>query len=56
MAPTHWLAPTKPANAPDTNFIQTAPGLNFLVTVRLYGTGVEFFDQSWKLTDLEKIN
>lgn len=51
-----WLAPAKPANAPDANFIQTVPGRNFLVTVRLYGTGVEFFDQSWKLTDVEKVN
>jgi len=51
-----WLAPTKPANAPDSNFLQTVSGRNFLVTVRLYGTGVEFFDQSWKLTDVEKVN
>ena len=51
-----WLAPTKPASAADANFIQTVPGRNFLVTVRLYGTGVEFFDQSWKLSDVEKVN
>lgn len=51
-----WLAPTKPANAPESNFIQTVNGRNFLVTVRLYGTGTEFFDQSWKLPDVEKAN
>lgn len=51
-----WLGPSKPTNAPETNWIQTVNDRNFLVTVRLYGTGVEFFDQSWKPDDVVKVN
>lgn len=47
-----WFGPTKPRAAPDTNWIQTVPDRHFLAAVRLYGTGVEFFDQSWKPDDL----
>lgn len=50
-----WFGPSKPANAPDTNFIQTVSGRNFIATVRLYGTGVNFFDQSWKPDDVVKV-
>jgi hypothetical protein len=51
-----WFGPSKPADAPDTNFIQTVNGRNFIATVRLYGTGVEFFDQTWKPDDVVKVN
>lgn len=51
-----WFGPTKPAAATDANWIQTAEGRNFLAAVRLYGTGVEFFDQSWRPDDLVKVN
>ncbi|GGC68269.1 DUF1254 domain-containing protein [Chelatococcus reniformis] len=51
-----WFGPSKPANAPDTNFIQTVNARNFIAAVRLYGTGVEFFDQSWKPDDVVKVN
>jgi hypothetical protein len=50
-----WFAPSKPAEAPDTNFIQTISGRNFLAAVRLYGTGVEFFDQTWTPDDVVKV-
>jgi hypothetical protein len=50
-----WFAPAKPSDAPDSNFIQTVNGRNFLVALRLYGTGVEFFDQTWKPDDVVKI-
>lgn len=50
-----WFGPQKPAAAPQTNFIQTVPGRNFLATVRLYGTGTEFYDQTWKPDDLVKV-
>lgn len=50
-----WFGPQKPADAPQSNFIQTVPGRNFLATVRLYGTGAEFFDQTWKPDDLVKV-
>jgi hypothetical protein len=51
-----WFGPSKPANAPDANFIQTVGGRNFLVALRLYGSGVEFFDQTWKPDDVVKVN
>jgi hypothetical protein len=39
----------------DAAFIQTIPGRNFIVALRLYGTGVEFFDQTWKPDDVVKV-
>ena len=50
-----WFGPAKPTEAADTNYIQTVNGRNFLAAVRLYGTGVEFFDQSWKPDDVVKV-
>jgi hypothetical protein len=50
-----WFGPSKPANASESNFIQTVSGRNFLVAFRLYGTGVEFFDQTWKPDDVVKV-
>ncbi|MCP3472637.1 DUF1254 domain-containing protein [Bradyrhizobium sp. CCGUVB1N3] len=51
-----WFGPTKPPNAPDSNFIQTVNARNFLIALRLYGSGVEFFDQTWKPDDVTKLN
>ena len=51
-----WFGPSKPANVPDSNFIQTVDGRNFLIALRLYGTGVEFFDQTWKPDDIVKVS
>ncbi|WP_045365590.1 DUF1254 domain-containing protein [Methyloceanibacter caenitepidi] len=51
-----YFAPEKPADVPETNWIQTVEGRDFLVALRLYGTGVEFFDQTWKPDDVVKIN
>lgn len=50
-----WFGPAKPADAADTNFVQTVSGRNFLAALRLYGTGVEFFDQTWKPDDVVKV-
>jgi len=50
-----FFGPRKPDASPDTNFIQTVDGRAFLVTVRLYGTGVEFYDQTWKPDDVVKL-
>ena len=50
-----WFGPNKPANAPQSNWIQTVSGRDFLAAVRLYGTGVEFFDQTWKPDDVVKV-
>ncbi|QWW70044.1 DUF1254 domain-containing protein [Rhizobium sp. WYJ-E13] len=50
-----YFGPSKPAEAADSNWIQTVEGRNFLAALRLYGTGTEFFDQSWKPDDLVKL-
>ena len=50
-----WFGPEKPADVPASNWIQTINGRNFLVALRLYGTGVEFFDQTWKPDDVVKV-
>ncbi|WP_245505941.1 DUF1254 domain-containing protein [Rhizobium sullae] len=50
-----FFGPRKPEASPDSNFIQTVDGRAFLVTVRLYGTGVEFYDQTWKPDDVVKL-
>ncbi|MEW6438659.1 MAG: DUF1254 domain-containing protein [Pseudomonadota bacterium] len=50
-----WFGPEKPADVAQSNWIQTVRGRNFLVALRLYGTGVEFFDQTWKPDDLVKV-
>jgi len=49
------FAPEKPADVPASNWIQTVGGRNFLVALRLYGTGVEFYDQTWKPDDVVKV-
>jgi hypothetical protein len=50
-----FFGPTLPEGAPDSNWIQTVEGRNFLTAVRLYGTGIEFFDQTWKPDDVVKV-
>jgi len=50
-----YFGPTKPAVAPDSNWIQTVNGKAFLVALRLYGTGTEFYDQTWKPDDVVKV-
>ena len=47
--------PTKPSAAPESNWIQTVNGRAVLIALRLYGTGVEFFDQTWKPDDVVKV-
>lgn len=50
-----YFGTEKPAVAPKSNWIQTVPKRNFLAALRLYGTGVEFFDQTWKPDNLVKV-
>src|SRR5262249_15852262 len=50
-----FFGPTKPAAAKDSNWIQTASGRALLVALRLYGTGTEFYDQTWKPDDVVKL-
>lgn len=50
-----YFGPKKPGNVGESNWIQTAEGRDFLVAFRLYGAGVEFYDQSWKPDDVVKV-
>ena len=50
-----WFGPEKSANTQPSNFIQVVSGRNFIVALRLYGTGAAFFDQTWKPDDVVKI-
>jgi hypothetical protein len=43
-----YFSPTKTEGVNEKNWIQTLDGRAFLVTIRLYGTGTEFYDQTWK--------
>lgn len=49
-----YFGPSKPSGVPDTNWIQTIKGRDFMTVVRLYGTEVGFFDQTWKPSELIK--
>jgi hypothetical protein len=49
-----FFGPTKPEGANEKNWIQTLRGRAFLVTIRLYGSGTEFYDQTWKRDDVVK--
>jgi hypothetical protein len=49
-----YFGPTRPDEAPESNWIQTVEGRDFLVVIRLYGAKIEFFDQTWKPDDVVK--
>ncbi|QDT52257.1 hypothetical protein Pan44_02660 [Caulifigura coniformis] len=50
-----WFGPKKPDGVADAAFIKTVPNRNFLVALRLYGSGIEFYDQTWKPDDVVKV-
>jgi hypothetical protein len=50
-----WFGPEKPADVADAAFIQTVPGRDFLVALRLYGAENAFYDQTWKPDDIVKV-
>jgi hypothetical protein len=50
-----YFGPTKPKGVAETNWIQTIEDRDFMTVVRLYGTGIEFFDQTWKTEEIVKV-
>lgn len=50
-----YFGPTKPAKAPEENWIETPADHGILITVRLYGAGAAFYDQTWRPDDIVKI-
>ncbi len=49
-----YFAPERPAGA--KNWVQTVPNKSWLTIFRLYGPLKPWFDQTWKLPDIEKVN
>jgi hypothetical protein len=50
-----YFGPQAPAGK-DSNWVPTKPGGGFEVMFRAYAPTKTFFDKSWKLTDIEKVN
>jgi len=50
-----YFGPMKPQGVAETNYIKTVEGRDFLTVIRLYGSGLEFFDQTWKPDDVVKL-
>ena len=50
-----YFSPEKPADVAESNWIQTVKGRAVLIALRLYGSGVEFYDQTWKPDDVVKV-
>jgi len=49
---TIWFGPTAPAGHVE-NWVQTMPGKNYNVLLRIYGPLEPWFDKSWQPGDLE---
>jgi hypothetical protein len=50
-----YMGPTAPPGR-ESNWIQTIPDRGFFIYVRLYGPEQEWFDRSWKLDDIERLD
>ena len=48
------IGPERPENVPASNFIYTNPGEGWFTYFRLYAPQKAFFDQSWRLPDIQK--
>jgi len=50
-----YFGPAKPDRVDAKSWIQTLDGRAFIVAIRLYGVGTEFYDQTWKPDDVVKV-
>jgi len=50
-----YIGPTKPKDVEESNYIKSVEDRAVLVGLRLYGSSVEFFDQTWIPDDVVKI-
>jgi hypothetical protein len=48
-----YFGPTSPGDG--KNWLRTRPDMGFFVILRMYGPTKQFFDKSWKPSDLEKL-
>lgn len=53
---TFYFGPELPEGAPETNYLRTLPGEGWFTLFRLYGPERAYFDGSWQLPDIEKLN
>ena len=49
---TIWMAPEKPADVSDGNWIQTDPEKGWFIILRLYSPLPSFFDKSWRPSEV----
>jgi hypothetical protein len=52
---TVYFGPSKPADAKDTNWIQTMPGKGWFTILRLYSPMESFFDKTWRPSEIEVV-
>jgi hypothetical protein len=50
------FAPELPDGVARSNWIQSAPGRNFICCIRFYGAAIEFYDQTWKPDDVVRVD
>jgi len=50
-----YIGPTKPKDVEESNYIKSVEDRAVLVGLRLYGSSVEFFDQTWRPDNVVKI-
>ena len=50
-----YFGPKKPKEVKESNFIKSIEDRGIIVALRLYGSSVEFFDQTWIPDDVVKI-
>ncbi|MEW1865599.1 DUF1254 domain-containing protein [Streptomyces sp. NBC_00669] len=50
-----YFGPTRPEGAADANWIPTLAGRAFFILFRLYGPTQPFFDQTWRLPEIEPL-
>jgi hypothetical protein len=50
-----WFGPTLPKGAPEANWVQTIPGKGWNVLFRLYGPTEAWFDQTWRVGEIELV-
>ncbi len=53
---TFYFGPKLPEGAPESNYLRTIPGDGWFTLFRLYGPMRSYFDGSWELPDIEKLN
>jgi len=50
-----YFGPKLPEGVPEENWVQTKPGMGWLVYIRLYGPEKPYFEKKWIPGDPEKI-